>query len=357
MSWLRRRETPAPAVDEKPERPAPIDLTDAALAAEAAANDEHGDGSGPASDADDAAWVSGDSRPELRAPTPDGEVNHIGHVETGETGDLGEPVEVHVGATDDSGLVLATVTTDLAASESGIEFVYRSLGRLRERAGATDVMVIVDEPPLGRQVFRVDRDPATSDWARELIRTGAPGLHATPSEVEPTLASSVASLCSLAVRLDVARHDSLHDPLTGALNRRAFDDLLAAACGRSERYGWTFTLVLIDLDRFKNVNDRLGHAAGDATLQAVGAELRGGLRVGDVAARIGGDEFALLLPNAHPTDVPELVARLERAVDEAVPDARISFAVGAASAPNDSTDCQALYRLADKRLYEVKRAS
>ncbi|HEX7166185.1 MAG TPA: GGDEF domain-containing protein [Acidimicrobiales bacterium] len=250
--------------------------------------------------------------------------------------------------------LLSAVTEDLVASETGIEFVYRSLTRLRDRCHADDVVVIVDEQPLGRQAFRAGRDPIDSGWARDLIRNGEPGLHATPVDVDPSIAASVASLCSLAVRLDVARHDSLHDSLTGLLNRRAFDDLLASSCARSERYGWPFSLVLIDLDHFKSVNDRLGHAIGDTTLQTVGAELRARLRAGDVAARIGGDEFALLLPNLDVTHVPDLIKRLGQVVDETVPDAHVTFTAGAASAPDDAVDPRLLYRIADQRLYEGK---
>ena len=250
--------------------------------------------------------------------------------------------------------LLARVTDDLADSETGVEFVYRSLDRLRSRCSAEDVMVIVEEPPLGRQAFRASRDLVDSSWARELIRTGAPGLHSTPTEVDPAVASSVASLCALAVRLDVARHDSLHDALTGLLNRRAFDDLLASSCAHSERYGWGFTLVLIDLDNFKSVNDDHGHAVGDLVLRIVGSELRNRLRIGDAAARIGGDEFALLLPNIDGARVPELAGRLLAAVEAAVPDARLTFTIGSASAPDDAADPRLLFRIADARLYEGK---
>ena len=249
---------------------------------------------------------------------------------------------------------LSSVTDDLASSESGVEFVYRSLARLRDRCKADDVLVIVDEQPLGRQAFRADRDPVESRWARELIRNGDLGLHATPVDIDASVAASVTSLCALALRLDVARHDSLHDSLTGLLNRRAFDDLLASSCARSERYGWPFSLVLIDLDHFKSVNDRLGHAIGDTTLQTVGAELRARLRAGDVAARIGGDEFALLLPNLDVTHVPDLIKRLGNVVDETVPDANVTFTAGAAAAPDDAVDPRLLYRIADQRLYEGK---
>jgi diguanylate cyclase (GGDEF)-like protein len=251
--------------------------------------------------------------------------------------------------------LLATVTDDLAVSDTGIEFVYRSLERVRERSKADDVLVVLDDTPLGRQAFRASRDPIESSWARDLIRSGDQGLYTTPVSIDPAVAASVANLCGLALQLDVARHDSLHDGLTGLLNRRAFDELLQASSARSERYGWQFALVLIDLDHFKSVNDRLGHAAGDAALRAVGAELRSRLRAGDAAARIGGDEFALLLPSIEGSIVPELVHRLEQAVEDAVPAAAITFTIGSADAPGDATDPRLLFRMADQRLYEGKR--
>ena len=253
-----------------------------------------------------------------------------------------------------SDVLLSSVTTDLAEADSGIEFVYRSLDRLRQRGEADDLLVIIDEEPLGRQAFRAGRRPIETSWARELVRSGPPGVHATPTAVDGAVASSVLQLCTLALRLDVARHDALHDGLTGLLNRRAFDEVLATSCAQAQRYGWPFALVLLDLDGFKKVNDRLGHAAGDATLRAVGSELRHRLRVGDAAARIGGDEFALVLPNVGVGPIRELLERLEEAIESAVPDAGVTLSSGYALAPEDGYGSEALFRIADHRLYEVK---
>jgi diguanylate cyclase (GGDEF)-like protein len=251
--------------------------------------------------------------------------------------------------------LLASVTADLAEADSGVEFVYRSLERMQQRSEADDVLVIVDDGPLGRQAFRAGRKPIETSWARELVRSGPAGIHATPAAIDEAVAGSVLQLCTLALRLDVARHESLHDGLTGLLNRRAFDEVLATSCAQGQRYGWPFALVLLDLDGFKKVNDRLGHAAGDSTLRAVGAELRHRLRVGDAAARIGGDEFALVLPNVRDAEVHELIARVERAVEEAVPDARVTLSAGYAVSPDDGLRPEALFHVADGRLFEGKQ--
>ncbi len=110
--------------------------------------------------------------------------------------------------------------------------------------------------------------------------------------------------------MEVLRYDSWHDPLTGLFDRRSFDRLLEMSVARSLRYHWPFTLVVIDLDDLKQINDGQGHAAGDAALQALGERFRRVLRFGDNAARIGGDEFAVILPNTDPDDVPMLLERI-----------------------------------------------
>jgi diguanylate cyclase (GGDEF)-like protein len=130
--------------------------------------------------------------------------------------------------------------------------------------------------------------------------------------------------------------------------------MLQQAVSRSLRYGWPFALMVLDLNSFKSVNDRLGHAAGDGTLRVVGVELRHSLRAGDIAARIGGDEFALILANGGPELLRPLLDRLEQAVNDAVPGAHVSFSAGLASFPEEADNLEALSRLADQRLYESK---
>ena len=252
--------------------------------------------------------------------------------------------------------VLAAVAEALATDSAGVEFVYESLDRVRECVGADDLIAVVEDPAIGRQAFRAGRRPIDSAWSRSVVMDAAPGLHARPGVIDATVGTAVLRLFAVALRLDAALHDSRHDHLTGLWNRRAFDDLLGDSCARSARYGWPFGLILIDLDDFKSVNDRLGHPRGDAVLEAIGNELRQHLRVGDAAARLGGDEFAVLFPNLRERRAVELVDRLEAAVVRAVPEAGVTVSTGVALAPTDGVTPTALYHRADQQLYECKRA-
>jgi diguanylate cyclase (GGDEF)-like protein len=141
-----------------------------------------------------------------------------------------------------------------------------------------------------------------------------------------------------------------HDPLTRLLNRRAFVERLDGEVARAMRYGRSFALVLCDLDGFKELNDRDGHAAGDQALQLFARTLQSALRRGDDAFRIGGDEFAMLLAEAGREDAREVVGRV-CAQAEGI---RASF--GVASCPDHARETQTLFRLADMALYEAKRS-
>jgi diguanylate cyclase (GGDEF)-like protein len=130
-----------------------------------------------------------------------------------------------------------------------------------------------------------------------------------------------------------------------------FGARLAGEVARATRYGHTFGLVLCDLDGFKELNDRDGHAAGDEALQQFGRTLQEGLRKGDEAFRIGGDEFALLLVEASEADAREVVRRITERGGGVV-----GASFGVASCPEHARDAQTLFRLADAALYEAKRA-
>jgi diguanylate cyclase (GGDEF)-like protein len=151
------------------------------------------------------------------------------------------------------------------------------------------------------------------------------------------------------------------DPLTGLLNHQAFTDVLAGEVERATRYGHSLTLVFIDLDRFKHVNDTLGHLAGDRVLSRVGAVASSILRGSDVAGRMGGDEFAVLLLETGRHGGSRFVRRFRAGLAELVADGDIpvglGFSAGCANYPEEAETLTDLLRLADARQYEVKKGT
>jgi diguanylate cyclase (GGDEF)-like protein len=141
------------------------------------------------------------------------------------------------------------------------------------------------------------------------------------------------------------------DPLTGLLNHRAFHAQLAVEAARARRFRGSLALVLFDLDRFKETNDREGHQEGDRLLRAFASALAATVRETDVAGRVGGDEFAALLLGAAAPDVDAFVSRLRRALPEG-----LAISAGAAHLPAECPAVEQLLETADRRLYSDKSA-
>jgi diguanylate cyclase (GGDEF)-like protein len=146
------------------------------------------------------------------------------------------------------------------------------------------------------------------------------------------------------------------DPLTGMLNRRGFGERFEVEVERAARTSEPFALVLGDIDHFKALNDEHGHIAGDEALAAIGEALRAGCRTIDTAARIGGEEFALLLPGTGSDEAHEAAERLRVAVGELVgPDgAPLTISFGVVEHPVHGAAWSDLMRAADAALYEAK---
>jgi len=143
----------------------------------------------------------------------------------------------------------------------------------------------------------------------------------------------VASSMSHAEAFERHRHDGSHDPLTGLPNRRAFDEAAREERSRALRSHAPLSLVLFDLDRFKEINDRFGHPAGDIALRRFSEILEGTKRLPDRAFRLGGDEFALLLPSTGPDEARAAIERLRDAVAAAeLGEGLIGVSAGAADA-------------------------
>ena len=150
-----------------------------------------------------------------------------------------------------------------------------------------------------------------------------------------------------------------HDGLTGLPNRASFQRTLERSIGEAGPAEVRFALFLIDLDRFKEINDTLGHSYGDLVLQRISPRLRGALRPGDVLARLGGDEFGVLLPGADLAEAARVGRRLLEAFDEPFSfegrDFDVGASVGIAAFPDHGGDVGTLLRLADVAMYVAKR--
>ena len=161
------------------------------------------------------------------------------------------------------------------------------------------------------------------------------------------------------------RHLAMHDMLTGLPNRALFMDRLESAHHRASRNDGMFALVYVDVDRFKEVNDTWGHAAGDAVLVELALRLRGALRENDTVARLGGDEFALVLEELE--DIQDAYRLMERVTTSLQAPMRyvrdgqqitlsIAASFGLAAYPADGAEVDALLHAADQAMYLSKRS-
>jgi diguanylate cyclase (GGDEF)-like protein len=157
------------------------------------------------------------------------------------------------------------------------------------------------------------------------------------------------------------RHLADHDSLTDLPNRRFFEEQLAIQIGRCQRYGQSATLLLLDLDGFKQVNDRLGHRAGDDLLKTVARAITNRIRATDTAARIGGDEFAVLLsaPGDRSAQVAQAIRQaIAHAADELLVGAvALTASVGTAFLTESTPDVEVALAEADRSIYLDKARS
>lgn len=161
----------------------------------------------------------------------------------------------------------------------------------------------------------------------------------------------------LALALDNEKSLSRSDYLTGLANRRAFEESFDMECKRSRRYNRSITLVYMDLDNFKQVNDGQGHQTGDEVLVAVAASLRTNLRVTDCVARLGGDEFAILLPETDEPAAQTIMRKLDAVLQTLLTTKNwpIGFSFGVVTFPVPLDSLDAMLQRADKLMYDAKQ--
>jgi len=178
--------------------------------------------------------------------------------------------------------------------------------------------------------------------------------------VEAVAAQLGLGLANVQLR-EVLRIQSIHDPLTGLFNRRYMEETLEREVHRARRAGRPMSILMLDVDSFKQQNDAFGHEGGDTVLRELGALLKGNLRKEDIACRYGGEEFVLVLPDA----TLDGAARRAEQMREAVSRLRIAYggqmigpitvSIGVAAFPDHGQDAHALLQAADAALYQAKR--
>jgi len=181
------------------------------------------------------------------------------------------------------------------------------------------------------------------------------------SEGENLIVSVARDVTDQVLATQMLEHLAFHDPLTGLANRAAFDESLATAIASARRHGDRLGVVYIDVDDFKDINDSLGHDAGDQVLITLAERLKSCVRPDDTVARLGGDEFVIVLQRMAPEDDPGAVgARLAAVIDEPLRvlghDASVKASVGLALFDPEVDDARSLVVKADLAMYAAKQA-
>jgi diguanylate cyclase (GGDEF)-like protein len=219
------------------------------------------------------------------------------------------------------------------------------------------------------------REARAADVARDVAALQTVLLHALRDDLEDDpvrfaeaveqLVEAVAAIQAEAMEAHVtSRSRELEsqantDPLTGLGNLRALQRQLATLLDVRKRYQHPFAVLLMDIDGLKRINDSHGHQAGDRVLMQVGMSLRRSIRSVDTAARIGGDEFCVLLPEQDLKSAAKLAARLATAIEEEVAapgDPPITVSIGVAASPEHGDEAEALIDTADRAMYSAKAA-
>jgi two-component system, cell cycle response regulator len=201
---------------------------------------------------------------------------------------------------------------------------------------------------------------AASRRAEDLRRAsevGALGYITDPTDLDLLLART-RTLLEFKAYLDVCEEAAFTDHMTGLANRRRFERQLEREVGRTMRFGHPFSLLMIDIDKFKDLNDSFGHDAGDDAIRRIGRVLREGTRGIDLAARIGGEEFAVLLVETSQEGAVEVAERLRLAIKalELTSGCQITASFGVAVCPVDAQTAPDILKAADVALYEAKRS-
>jgi diguanylate cyclase (GGDEF)-like protein len=229
--------------------------------------------------------------------------------------------------------------------------------RSQELPGSTlCVPMTAQGATLGLLFLQVDRQPALVDsWEQPT---------ASVSESKQRLAVTAAKQISLSIAnlqlRDRLRRQALRDPLTGMYNRRYLDDTLERELLRAKRKNTTISIIMVDIDWFKSINDSFGHEAGDTVLTVVAKSLKNGVRGEDVVCRYGGEEFILVLPEASASSALERAEQLRQRIAQLEIEhegrtlQKITASFGIASFPDHGQALEEVIKAADAAMYRAK---
>jgi diguanylate cyclase (GGDEF)-like protein len=249
---------------------------------------------------------------------------------------------------------LAVECVERALEEGAVPSLAR-LGRLGQLGSLPSFLAALggeDDPSSLAEDFARERESlglAPSEVAGELLVLGR--VLDEHGEIEASRALDRCIVAYVGRITGELAERARRDPLTGLLNHEAFHARLSGEVVRARRYRGRLALVLFDLDRFKEINDRDGHQEGDRLLRAFASALGATARATDLVGRLGGDEFAALLLEVEPGTVAAFLARLHARLEDGP-----TASAGAACLPDDASTPEQLVSLADRRLYADKAA-
>lgn len=226
---------------------------------------------------------------------------------------------------------------EIALDEKEIEFQTKSL--------------ILDTPQIGGVVGIGVQAEISKDVIKSLVIDG----------ILTTLINVVGSIKAIYKYTKDLEYYATRDPLTNLYNQRIFWELLGYEINRAERHGYKFCLLVLDLDDFKNINDSFGHAFGDKYLRRVADTIHSALRQGDILGRYGGDEFAVILPEADEEQGLLVAMRIKDRIDLLsldTPDGakvKVTVSIGIAVYPTHSSNAKDLFIFADSMMYRAKK--
>lgn len=296
-------------------------------------------------------WLSGQIAALLEASTPPLTLRRLDDVERRlrdvifkQTEAKGRAIEAH----EEMRQMLATFIERLSQMTESTSTFH---GKMEENARLIEqAKTLADIAPVLKEVVSATRTMAhDSQFARDELRDMREKAHTTETE-----------LVKLHQELDRVSSQARHDPLTGALNRKGLDEALEREISNERRKATPLCLALLDIDNFKKLNDRLGHAVGDEALTHLANVAREVMRPQDTLARYGGEEFVLLLPDTALANGIEAMTRLQRELTtrfflSGAEKILITFSAGVAQLGSNESGIEAIRR-ADQAMYLAKRA-